>query len=83
MLVGGRIFTSVNTIKITGDYGGRKVRIPDESIRKFQILYRQAFGEETSAERAQAEGLALMRLAAIREEQKLRKLQGQEKGAKK
>ena len=47
------------------------MRIPSDCISKFQKLYKQAFGVDISAEEAQIQGLACMRLVAIREEQKL------------
>jgi len=45
------------------------MRIPAENIEKLQRLYKSAFGVDIDAEEAQKQGLAIMRLVAIVEEQ--------------
>ena len=47
------------------------MRIPDDLIKEFQLLYRNAFGIEISVEEAQIQGLAVMRLVALKREQEL------------
>lgn len=47
------------------------MKISDDLISEFQLLYKKAFDIEISAEEAQVQGLAVMRLVALRREQKL------------
>lgn len=47
------------------------MRIPDDLISEFQLLYKNAFGIEINAEEARVQGLAVMRLVALNREQKL------------
>lgn len=45
--------------------------IPEPLIKRFQKLYKACFGEDISSEEAQKQGLAVMRLVAIRQEELL------------
>lgn len=47
------------------------MRIPDANIKQFQSLYKRVFGVEIDSEEAQKQGLAVMRLVAVRQEEKL------------
>ena len=47
------------------------MRISDDLISEFQLLYKNAFGVEISAEEAQIQGLAVMRLVALKREKEL------------
>lgn len=58
------------------------MRIPEEQIKKFQALYKKAFGADISSEEAQKQGLAVMRLMAIRQEEELLKKNNNEKSKK-
>ena len=58
------------------------MRIPDALIGQFQSLYRQAFGVDITAEEAQIQGLAVMRLVAIRQENLMNKEDENENGQK-
>ena len=43
------------------------MQLSDALIRSFQALYKESFGEEISAEEAQKQGLAVMRLIYAKE----------------
>ena len=47
------------------------MRIPDANIKQFQSLYKAVLGVDIDTEEAQKQGLAVMRLVAIRQEKKL------------
>ena len=47
------------------------MRIPNAHIEEFQRLYKVAFGIDIDSEEAHKQGLAVMRLVAIRQEQEL------------
>lgn len=47
------------------------MKISDDLISEFQLLYKKAFDIEISAEEAQVQGLAVMRLVALKRERKL------------
>jgi hypothetical protein len=47
------------------------MRLPDKCIKEFQVLYKRAFGIEISDEEAQTQGLAVMRLVAIKKKREL------------
>jgi len=49
------------------------MQIPRELIDRFKALYKKEFGIELSNEEAQKQGLAVMRLIAVRYENKLMK----------
>jgi hypothetical protein len=47
------------------------MRIPDANIKQFQSLYKTVLGIDIDTEEAQKQGLAVMRLVAIKQEKKL------------
>lgn len=47
--------------------------IPEPLIKRFQELYKAHFGVSISSEEAQKQGLAVMRLVAVRQEELLNK----------
>lgn len=49
------------------------MQIPQELINQFKTLYKEQFGIKLTNEEAQKQGLAVMRLIAVRYENKLMK----------
>lgn len=49
------------------------MQIPQELINQFKTLYKEQFGIKLTNEEAQKQGLAVMRLIAVRYENKLTK----------
>lgn len=54
------------------------MQIPQDRIEQFKCLYKEAFGGNLSDEEAQVQGLAILRLVAIRQD---RALSSQKEGA--